>query len=141
MDPHIEDWLVNAFVVKPKRARYRDLLRLPRKRRALLDRLHPAFDLDLQGGREIKPTGEPYHVVVLRMLREAGAPPDCYFMSTDDRYDGRVAPLAEALETYNTTWRTVHAMLISCVPHQLACYMSDEGHALLLKYPNPPARE
>ena len=121
MQQATETSFVNAFIVRKKRERYLYLLSSSKRRKKLLDQLYHCPDIDPTFVREVKATGEPYHAVVEEQLRNAGAPEKCYVISTDENHDGLVLRLHDVLEEYEAG----SAMLISCIPGHLGCFIDE----------------
>ena len=118
MDEH-EEKMIDAFIVKEKRDRYKSLLSNSKKRNATLDCLNHFHDLD-----EKYVTWLPSNAVVEHILRQEGSPENVYVISNTKDIDGKLIPLDEAV--YKTAlggWGTI----ISCIPGQLAYYYDEVG--------------
>jgi hypothetical protein len=114
-----------AFLMPERRARFRESLEDPRRRRRLHAelyhferRLDPRF-----ATRHEQHTKHDGHVdEVYALLVGEGAPPTCFILATIE-LDGQEAPLREAVEAL--MW--IGAGFISCVPGRLGLYVSEDG--------------
>ena len=126
-----EEAFVRAFIVKDKRARYRQLLQIPKRRRELLDRLNHSPDINFSLATHI-PFGHYSVDAVMDLLKRKGAGETCYLMADESEYDGRELPLKVAVEyAIRHPW----GIILSCVPGCLAYYKMEEiGSAYLLEH-------
>jgi hypothetical protein len=123
MDHKEETAIVQSFIVKEKRERFRAFLSDPKRRREITRRLAHSSDVDGRQFVPIPPTQQTPDGIA-RLLRLNGAGGDCYVISENAEIDGRRMPLSEALaETVGYGMGTI----ISCIPGALAFY---EGEAL-----------
>lgn len=114
-----------AFLKHERRARFRDALQHDRSRKKLKrelahfeNRLDPRY-AELQEMH----TKHDHHVVgVYERLVAAGAPERCFVLDVDDRLEGEL-PLRMAVEDLMWTG----AGFISCLPAELALYVSEDG--------------
>jgi hypothetical protein len=112
-----EEGLVKAFVARPKQDRMIELLRKPKRRRDVLTTLAHFKDLD---PRFAMRAPEPHSSSsVLRLLRSRGAPAECYVVSEDPDLDGRILPLAAALDAVVGMGM---GTLLSCIPGRLGYF-------------------
>ena len=101
MNAAIERMIVEGMVIKRKRER------------ALFELSHP----QKRGPEDAYP-----------LLKERGAPEDCYILSLYKDMDGTFVPLRQAM-----TWEGIlYADFISCIPGQLAYWHGEEGDHYLL---------
>lgn len=126
MQIETEAAFVSAFIVKERRDRYLYLLSSSRRRERILSNLYHCRDIDPRYSREVTTTGG---TSLEEQLRMAGAPDECYVISTDDNHDGRELDLRDVLEEYVAG----NAMLISCVPGRLGCFVDEYGSAFILQ--------
>lgn len=126
MQPETEAAFVSAFIVKERRDRYLYLLSSSRRRERILSSLYHCRDIDLRYSREVTTTGG---TTLEDQLRIAGAPQTCYVISTDENHDGLETNLHDVLEEYAIG----NAMLISCVPGRLGCFVDEYGSAFILQ--------
>lgn len=120
----LEEALVSAFIEPTKRARYRQLLANPLRRKKLLDTLNHNADIDPRYATEVDAGAE-----LLSLLRTRGAPHMCHLISDISELDGRELPLEEALAQITAgSWGT----LFGCVPGRLACWIGECGRPVLL---------
>jgi hypothetical protein len=114
--------LINAFVLRNKRARLIDFLRNPKRRKKALDALYHFGDLDPRFMVEVVPS-QQHAEAIAALLTQRGAPPQCHVISTDRRLDGQELPLVTVLA------RIVGfggGTLLSCIPGRLGYF---EGEA------------
>jgi hypothetical protein len=114
-----ETALINAFVLRTKRARLAQFLRSPKRRGKLLDGLYHFRDLDPRFLVEIAPCDQ-HAEAIADLLARRGAPSQCHVISTDRELDGRDLPLVEALR--QIVGRGQGAALVSCVPGRLGYF-------------------
>jgi hypothetical protein len=124
VDREVEEATVRAFVRRERVDRYVALLRTRTSRQKLVASLYE-FDLD---GRYVWPIPESDQTPerVYELLRQRGAPEDCYVMSEDRDLDGRWVALQEALDMTVTVGM---GTLISCLPGKLAYYEGEREDA------------
>jgi len=123
MHPH-EEALIRAFIAPPRRPRWLESLRSPRRRDHFLDRLNHCRDVD-----ERYSTALPSNADVVAILKAHGAPATCYVLSATASLDGREMSLAEAVTQAELGgWGT----LISCLPGILAYYYDECGERRML---------
>ena len=91
MNEH-EDRTIDAFVLRPKRARYRELLGNPKKRGRILGRLNHTPDLDPRFVQALPGSTDDPDV-----LRQHGSPERVYLISCTRELDGQTLPLDEAV--------------------------------------------
>jgi hypothetical protein len=114
-----------AFLLPERRARFRESLEAPRRRRKLYAELYH-FDgrLDARFAtlQEQHTKHEGHVEQVHALLANEGAPRTCFVLATIE-LDGQEAPLREALE--ELMW--IGAGFISCIPGELGIYVSEDG--------------
>ena len=122
--------LINAFVVKKKRARFTAFLQNPKRRPKILGALYHFRDLDPRHLVEISPSDQ-HAENIAALLAKHGAPSQCHVISTDRELDGRDLPLVEALAQIVGFGS---GTLVSCVSGRLG-YFEGEGpnHRYILK--------
>ena len=123
MNAAIERMIVEGMVIKRKRERALFELSHPQKRDHFLwhieQYLEPSFfhRIIVDGPEDAYP-----------LLKERGAPEDCYILSRFKAMDGTFVPLRQAM-----TWEGIlYADFISCIPGQLAYWHGEEGDHYLL---------
>jgi hypothetical protein len=121
--------VIRAFI-RPERApRYLALLAKRGGREKLRAQLAHLPDLALEYAHPI-PGGEANPGAIGRLLMAQGAPWTCYCLSEGTDLDGKVLPLANALE--QVVGRGI-GTLLSCVPGQLAYFEGeDPGRRFIL---------
>jgi hypothetical protein len=122
-DQAVERTLVATFIEKSYRERLLGMIGKPRARPKLRRELLDAARFDT---RFIVPIPPYVHTdaAILDLLRQRGAPPECYMVSERGRWDGSRLSLPEALGlVIGSGWRT----LVACRPESLVYY---EGEAL-----------
>ncbi|MDX6407054.1 MAG: hypothetical protein QOE13_125 [Gaiellaceae bacterium] len=117
----LEKAVFRAFVHPDRKSHYVNRVENPKTREKLLWELDHRLvrDLDPRYAFPIEPGHRNADQIYAR-LRSRGAPNRCHVMGGGWEMDGKDAPLKEALE------HVLGAALISCIPGQLAFYMSDE---------------
>jgi hypothetical protein len=125
MNDH-EEKLIRAFIVPDKRNRYLSLFGTKKGRAKLTDRLDHTNDFDSRCPHKI-PAPMQSRSGILLLLKQKGAPSDCYVISTNSRIDGRqVDPLSETVGLGLGT-------VISCIPGELVYFEAeDPGERYLL---------
>jgi hypothetical protein len=112
-----------TFLAEPGKGRMMRLLEMGEKRRrkirSLLHhavRLDPRYRTHLTGSDDFASTVE-------RLLRDRGAPADCYLIAADSDLDGRDMPLGEALWAISGNG---NGAFISCIPGRLGYYRYED---------------
>jgi len=122
-----EQKLVSSFIMPERRARYLELLEKPKRRKDVTRSLAHFKHLDMRYVVPITPR-EQNESDILRLLREKGAPENCYALSEDDELDGREVSLADALkEIVGRGFGT----FLSCIPGKLAYFEDEEDRWIL----------
>lgn len=85
-----------SFVVPEKRGRYLSLLESERGRKKLLNGLNHCRDLDPRFAKVIPANAQSAQSIEL-VLRQKGAPENCYVMADNRSIDGREMSLSNAL--------------------------------------------
>ena len=122
-DQEVERCLVRAFIEKSYRERLLGMIGKPRARPKLRREL---LDVARFDARCIVPIPSYMHTdaAILELLRQRGAPPECYMVSEKGGWDASRLPLPTALGlVIGSGWRT----LVACRPESLVYY---EGEAL-----------
>jgi hypothetical protein len=122
-----ETALINAFILRERRARYTGMLSNPKKRTKILGKLHHLKDLDPRFIIEISPS-DHYSDTIATLLMKRGAPEQCHVIGGTRELDGRNVQLVEALDEV-VAWG--YGTLISCIPGRLGFY---EGEDLTIRY-------
>lgn len=118
MNEH-EDKIIEAFIVKTKRERYKSLIANPKKRGKFVQSLNHFQDLD-----ERYVTWLPSNAPVEELLRGTGSPAEVYIVSATETIDGEILSLKEAIHrTMAGGWGTI----ISCIAGELAYYYDEVG--------------
>ena len=114
----VETAIVASFIVSERKHRYSEML--PSKKRSrFLDRLNHTTDLD-----ERFATWHKSNADILKILRDKGAPSDCYLISAVTKLDQKQLALEEALELVPLHgWGTI----VSSIPGKLAYYYDECG--------------
>lgn len=112
---------VDAFVLKSKRSRYKKLLRDPRKRFKILDRLNHNADLDFSHGVELAGR-ETLPALLIQKLSTYDIDDQCWLISDDSNLDCKLLPTREAAElTVEADWGTI----MICPPNPIAVYRAE----------------
>ena len=123
MNAAIERMIVEGMVIKRKRERALFELSHPQKRDHFLWLIEQYLEPSLFHRIIVDSPQDAYS-----LLKERGAPEDCYILSRFKAVDGTFAPLRQML-----TWENVDsAGLISCIPGQLAYWHGEYGDHYLL---------
>jgi hypothetical protein len=116
-----EAGIVDAFLAAGGRRRARELLWSP-GRHKWISKLGHCVDFDNHAVVAIPPASQTASQIQT-LLREKGAPADCWLVSERSEWDGEQMPLAKALEAVvGAGFGTV----ISCIPGRLGYF---EGEA------------
>lgn len=119
-----EEATIQAFILKEKKQRYREMLALPKTRSKIVDDLNHCRDIDERFATPIR-----YFNEVIDELRKRGAPTNCHLISSINGLDGTDLPLAAALPLVEEGgWGTI----LSCIPGQLAYYYDECGFRRLI---------
>jgi hypothetical protein len=130
MDASIEERFIRAFVLRERRERARLELSLETRRGAFLSRLCHSYArvLDMRYARLVPAGHDP--AMVAAELRRLGAPRRAYLISSDERWDGHEADLAEAL---SGVFFYGLPSLVLCLPESLAYFQAEQEQ-------EPPSR-
>src|SRR5580704_4873800 len=126
-----EEALVKAFIPPHRQERFLEIIAKPKKRAKLLKELYHFDDLNPECMVAI-PRNQQDPSAILKLLREKGAGPKCYVMSSNSRLDGKEVELAIALEQ---TVGNQEGTLISCVPGKLGYFEDEDGRCILERRP------
>lgn len=116
-----EQAFADAFVHREKRARYRQFLANPKRRRQVLDRLNHGMDIDRSWAIRIMPADRSA-AAVARLLRKKGSGPICHVIADGLEIDGQDVLLSEALAQVEAH---DFGVVLSCIPGQLAFYKEE----------------
>ena len=122
-----ETALVNAFVVRERRARVIELLRNSRRRIKVLNQLYHFRDLDPRFLVSVPPARQRAEALAA-LLAERGAPAECHLISTTRELDGRDLPLDVVLRQIVGVGG---GNLVSCIPGRLG-YFEGESERFIL---------
>ena len=125
--PKAEEELIKAFFAKERRERYLDGLANPRKRRKVTDIFCHFNHLDPRYMVQI-PSFDQHPPNIYRLLKQYGAPDECWVVSDERSLDSRALNLKEALE--EIMGRTF-ATFLCCVDGKLAYFENEEGRWIL----------
>jgi hypothetical protein len=128
MNEH-EEKFIRVFIVPDKRDRYLSLFETRKGRPKLNNRLNHNHDLDTRFLHKV-PTGKQSSGSILALLKQRGAPPNCYVISCS-QLDGRHVDLKDALE--ETVGYGV-GTVISCIPGELGYFEAEEPGERYLLY-------
>ena len=124
-----ETALVNAFVLRERRARVIELLRNPRRRIKVLNRLYHFRDLDPRFLVSVPPARQRADAIAA-LLAERGAPAECHLISTNRELDGQNLPLGVALAQIVGVG---DGTLVSCVPGRLGYFEGEDERFILAR--------
>jgi hypothetical protein len=126
-----ETGFADAFVVPTKRARVRELLTKPKRRREFLDSLNHHAPLDPRCMTRVSPSAQTASGIEV-LLRSRGAGRECHAISSDRTVDGRTLPLTQALALVVGRGQ---GTVLSCIPGRLAYYEAeDPGERYVLEH-------
>jgi hypothetical protein len=108
--------LVSSFIIQERQSRYLELLEKPKRRKDITRSLAHIKHLDPRYIVPIAPR-EQHVPEILRLLKNKGAPENCYAPSEDDELDGKEVLLADALK--KIVGRGMGTFL-SCIPGKVA---------------------
>lgn len=112
---------VDVFVLEAKRSRYKKLLRNPRKRGKILDRLNHNADLDFSQGVELIGK-EAFSAQLIEKLLAYDIDEECWLISDDSDLDCKLLPMREAAElTAEANWGTI----MICPPKPIVVYRAE----------------
>lgn len=122
-----ENKFVDAFVVKSKRTRYKELLNKPKSRTKILDRLNHGDDLEF--GRAVELVGReslPEHFI--QRLRAYEVDDHCWLISDDPQLDLKSLPISEAADL---TARAFLGTVMICPPLPVAVFRPEASEGTL----------
>jgi hypothetical protein len=125
--PKAEEELIKAFFAKERRERYLEGLANPRKRRRITNIFCHFDHLDLRYMVQI-PSFDQHPQNIYRLLKQYGAPDECWVVSDELFLDSRMLNLKETLE--GIVGRTF-ANFLCCVDAKLAYFENEEGRWIL----------
>jgi hypothetical protein len=127
--PH-EEATILAFIKREKRDRYLTLLANAERRSKFLTCLNHCDDFDARFVEELASASN-----VSAVLIGHGSPPECHLISDVKSLDGRLMPLAEAVESVEFAG---FGSILCCIPGKLACHIGEAGtgRRLLLRRPS-----
>jgi hypothetical protein len=125
--PKEEEQLVRAFFTKERRERYLESLAEPHKRRKTTNVFCHFKHLDQRFVVSILPAHQN-PTDIHRLLKNAGAPDECWIISDELALDARRMNLKEVLD--EIVGRTF-ATFICCVDGKLAYFENEEGRWIL----------
>jgi hypothetical protein len=126
-DQGVEQTVVSTFVEKSYRMRLLGMIGSPRTRSKMVREL---VDLRRFDNRFVFPIPHGFQASreINKLLRDRGAPAECYIISENTDWDATHRPLAEAISlVVGAGWTS----LIVCRPDRLLYY---EGEALRARY-------
>lgn len=131
MDTSQEEAFVRAFIMPDRRDRCLQILANPRKRGKVLGLLY--HTLDFIPARATPNASRDHNPdFVEKTLRQKGAGPTCYLLSSDPEMDQHEMPLREALDTLISQDGVAVAC---CVSGRLAYYKAEHEQYLLERPP------
>ena len=117
-----ETALINAFILRSKRDRYTVMLRNPKRRTKILNKLHHLKDLDPRFLVEISPSDHSADTIAALLVKR-GASTQCHVIGGGRELDGRDLSLVEALDQVVSFG---YGTLISCIPGRLGFFEGEE---------------
>ena len=122
--------IIQAFVVPPKKERLLTLLGSKKGRPKVRRALAHFRDLDHRYAQRLDPSQHTSGAIIT-LLKERGAPANCYLLSEDADLDGCELPLEEAVEKVRGKGM---GTFISCIPGRLAYFEAEDvGERYLLE--------
>jgi hypothetical protein len=122
--------IINLFISKKRRERFRDLLSTKHRYDDFLEDLlgdprylEPTCIIELPGNQQ-------FAEVIYQKLIDLGAGPRCYIASTDSDLDGRILDLGPAISEIA---ETMSESLIYSLGTKLAYYEGHEGWRYILR--------
>jgi hypothetical protein len=125
--PKAEEELIKAFFPKERRERYLEGLANPKKRRKLTDEFCHFNPADPRYVVTI-PSSEQHPQNIYRLLKQYGAPDQCWVISDELSLDSRIFNVKETLE--DIIGRTF-AIFLCCVDGKLAYFENEDGRCIL----------
>ena len=127
--PEHEQAMVKAFIIIRKQQRWLDFLADPKRRKDILRTLPHLKDLD---ERFLLRVPAPQSIsVILEMLKDRGAPEQCYVVSESVSLDARTLPLREALELIVARET---GTLVLCIPGRLGYFEGEDSGERFILY-------
>lgn len=123
MDRERESNLIQTFVVRDKRDRYRGFV-VGRRRKEFLRQLHHFADFDVRWITPL-PRGIQTSEALISELRRRGAPLECYVASDNADLDGFTGRLEDVI---TRVYANVEGTLVCCIPGRLAYYEGEAPH-------------
>lgn len=113
IEPSEKDRAKRAFETRKSRAKWLE------KRLSHSVGMHPEYTKEA-------PRGKRDEASLLSMLRDLGAPEECYIVASDHEIDDRFQSLSDVLE--NRYAEFGHGTIFSCIPGKLALFRSAYPH-------------
>ena len=125
-----EERFVDAYVTETKRSRYKQLLKNPKKRRKILDRLNHCADFEFE--KAVRLTGaQSFADHVMQELFSHNIEAHCWLISYDSDLDGKRLPVRQAAcLTTMADWGTV----MICPPKPVAVYRAEASESALFLF-------
>ena len=119
--------LFKTFVIKQRQDRYINLLATDKGRKKL--RSYIAHFEDIESKYSTPLHSLKTHQELVDLLKSKGAPPTCYIIAENSKYDMKTLPLNDAItQLFNSGM----AFFLSCIPGKLVYYESENSSERLL---------
>lgn len=121
-NPNHSEAVIRAFIVKTKKERYLGFVSSAKNRGKFTKALAHFHDFDPKVLKLIPPNSQNASRI-LGLLKEKGAPRECFLISESQRLDNKSMELEKALEEIVGFGL---ATIVSCIPGKLAYYEGEE---------------
>jgi hypothetical protein len=124
---HDELLLFKTFVIKQRQDRYINLIATDKGRKKLRSYIAHFEDIESKYSTPLHSLKTNQGLVDL--LKSEGAPPICYIIAENSKYDMKSLPLTDAItQLFNSGM----AFFLSCIPGKLAYYEGENSSKRLL---------
>ena len=126
-----EEGIVRGFIIRERQSRYLEFLKRPKRRPSFTGELAHFKHLDPAFAQLIPPAKQNV-AGISKLLKEKGAPENCWAISESSEIDGQLMPLLHALkEILGSGIGT----FLSCIPGVLGYFEDEEGRFILYRSP------
>ncbi len=116
-----EELFVKSFIVPEKRERYLEFLSKEKTRHKITWYIEQCADLEVKFKARI-PISKQNEEDIYKILKQKGAPDNCYIISNYDDIDQKVMNLKKTIDEHTFDSGT----FVSCIPGKLVFYASEE---------------
>jgi hypothetical protein len=126
-----EEGIVKGFIIRERQGRYLQFLNRPKRRSSFTGELAHFKHLD-PAFAQLIPSAKQNVAGISKLLREKGAPENCWVISESSHLDSQLMPLLDALK--EILGRGIGTFL-SCIPEVLGYFEDEEGRFILHRSP------